>query len=119
MKKEDVNAMVSLSEAFGGGSLEVPAGLIKEFAQKKLAYKWVNEAKVIKHLNRHPSGWTVYKSQEYGGADQVVRHGDLVLGVKPLSGAGSLEMHRRALADNIRVQDTALAKHTKNVREED
>lgn len=107
---------VSLAEAFGSGTLDIDAGLAKEIADKKMGSKWVSEAKVKAHGGRHPSGWQIYKSKEFGGADQVVRHGDLILGVKPLTGPGSIEMHRRALADRIKTQDASNAANLRQLK---
>jgi hypothetical protein len=123
MKRDD--DYVSFSEAFGGGELELEPEIKAELAKKGLGWKWINGDKVKKNNGRHPKGWKVYtrdnvekKVAGYGETvDGTIRRGDLVLGVKPLVGEGSIELHRRALKSDIRSQDMTSLQKVKQFEE--
>lgn len=124
--KINPNEDVSFADAFGGGELELEQEIKTELAKKNLGYKWVNAEQMKRNNGRHKRGWKVYQREaSKGGAfgetvDGTIRRGDLVLGVKPLTGEGSVELHKAALRTAIRKQDgTAAAeaqKYADNLR---
>lgn len=106
---------LTTSAIFGGNAMELPEIILDHLTQKGLGYKFISIRHLKSNGGKHKRGWTPYKLPEelkqalpenpyHTAQGDYYEVGDLVLGVKKLTGSGvSIENHRRFLKEETQL----------------